>query len=191
MLKNLTHDEARKLKLQPFLIFQDDALRDMTIHYPITIEELQKISGVSETKAKRYGKPFVELISQYVEEKGIDRPEDFVMTVAPSHSFSKKKIIESIDRKMDFNDLAHMLNLELNELIDEIEKLVLNSGMRLNISYYLDEEVDPDLRDDIYDYFEDAPTIELPEACNALKDLHVDEDIIRLVRIQFYSDMAN
>ena len=192
MLKNLTHDEAKKYKVQPFVIFQDVSLEEMTIHYPITLEELQNITGVSASKARRYGQPFINLIKQYVEENEIERPSDFVMKVAPSRSQQKVTLIHSIDRKMDLDELAEMLHLERNELLTEIENLVINSGLKLNIGYYVDEEVDPDIQRDIYDYFqEEASSLSLQEACEALKDLHLDEDEIRLVRIKYCSEMAN
>ncbi len=192
MLKNLTHDEAKKHKVQPFVIFQDVSLEEMTIHYPITMEELQNITGVSASKARRYGEPFIELIKQYVEENEIERPSDFVMKVAPSRSQQKITLIHSIDRKMDLDTLAEMQHLDKNELLTEIENLVINSGLKLNIGYYVDEVVDPDVQRDIYDYFqEEATSLNLQEACEALRDLHLDEDEIRLVRIKYCSEMAN
>ncbi len=192
MLKNLTHDEAKRYKVQPFVIFQDTSLEEMTIHYPISLEELQNISGVSASKAKRYGKPFVDLIKQYVEENEIDRPSDFVMKVAPSRSQQKITLIHSIDRKMDLEELASLLHLDMNELLTEIEGLVINSGMKLNLSYYIEEQVDEDVKDAIYDYFQhDAKSLDIAAACEALKDLEVDEEVIRLVRIAYFSEMGN
>ncbi len=192
MLKNLTRDEAKRNKVQPFVIFQDTSLEEMTIHYPITLEELQNISGVSASKAKRYGQPFVDLIRQYVEENEIERPADFVMKVAPSRSQQKTTLIRSIDRKMDFEDITAMLHIDVGELLTELESLVINSGMKLNISYYIDEQVDDDVQEEIYDYFQnEAESLDLAAACEALKDLEVDEDIIRLVRIKYCSEMGN
>jgi len=192
MLKNLTQREAKKYKVQPFVIFQEVSLEEMTIHYPITLEELQNITGVSASKAKRYGQPFVDLIRQYVEENEIERPSDFVMKVAPSRSQQKITLIHYIDRKMDLDELADMLHIEHNELISEIENLVINHGLKLNIAYYVDQEIDADTQHDIYDYFQnEATSLSLQEACEALKDLHLDEDEIRLVRIKYCSEKAN
>ncbi|MGP1363258.1 MAG: RecQ family ATP-dependent DNA helicase [Bacteroides sp.] len=192
MLKNLTIDEAKKYKVQPFVIFQETSLEEMTIHYPISFEELQNITGVSASKAKRYGQPFIDLIKQYVEENEIERPSDFVMKVAPTRFQQKVALIHAIDRKTDLHELADMLHIDLSELIEEIENLVISKGMKLNIGYYVDQEVDSDLQEEIYDYFKnEAQSLSIQEACEAFRDMHIDEEIIRLVRIRFFSEVAN
>ena len=191
MLKNLRTDEAKRLKVPPFVIFQDTVLQEMTIHYPITVEELQYLGGVSLGKAKRYGKPFVELIKRYVEEQEIERPNDLVVKVVPNKSQQKVALIQCIDRKMDFEDIAEMRRIEMDELLKEVESLVA-SGLRLDISYFVDQVVPEDVQEEVYDYFRnEAQSDSLEEAMAALKGLDIEENELRLVRIKFLSEMEN
>ena len=191
MLKNLRTDEAKRLKVPPFVIFQDTVLQEMTIHYPITVEELQYLGGVSLGKAKRYGKPFVELIKRYVEEQEIERPNDLVVKVVPNKSQQKVALIQCIDRKMDFEDIAEMRRIEMDELLKEVESLVA-SGLRLDISYFVDQVVPEDVQEEVYDYFRnEAQSDSLEEAMAALKGLDIEENELRLVRIKFLSEMGN
>ena len=191
MLKNLRTDEAKRLKVPPFVIFQDTVLQEMTIHYPITVEELQYLGGVSLGKAKRYGKPFVELIKRYVEEQEIERPNDLVVKVVPNKSQQKVALIQCIDRKMDFEDIAEMRRIEMDELLKEVESLVA-SGLRLDISYFVDQVVPEDVQEEVYDYFRnEAQSDSLEEAMDALKGLDIEENELRLVRIKFLSEMGN
>jgi hypothetical protein len=191
MLKNLRTDEAKRLKVPPFVIFQDTVLQEMTIHYPITVEELQYLGGVSLGKAKRYGKPFVELIKRYVEEQEIERPNDLVVKVVPNKSQQKVALIQCIDRKMDFEDIAEMRRIEMDELLKEVESLVA-SGLRLDISYFVDQVVPEDVQEEVYEYFRnEAQSDSLEEAMAALKGLDIEENELRLVRIKFLSEMGN
>ena len=190
MLKDLRKDMSRKMKLQPWIIFGDPALDDMSILYPITIEELRSCQGVGEGKARKFGKEFVDLIRKYVEENDIDRPEDFVVKSAPTKSANKVYIIQSIDRQMSLEDIAQARGLDMSELLTEIEAIV-STGTRLNLDYYIRQEVDEDVVEEIYDYFKTEASSDSLD--NALKDLGGDyeEMEIRLVRIKFLCEVAN
>lgn len=191
MLKDLRKKIAKKKNLPPFVIFQDPSLEDMSIQYPITIEELQNITGVGVGKAKRYGKEFVELIKAYVDDKEIIRPQDMVVKSVANKSLLKVFIIQSIDRKMDFEDIANAKNLEMNELLNEIEAIV-NSGTKLSIDYYVNNVIDDEKRDEIFNYFKDeAETESIQEALEYLGEDEYTEEEIRLVRIKFISELGN
>ena len=190
MLKDLRRKVAKQQGLPPFVIFQDPSLEDMAVQYPITIEEMQNITGVGAGKAKRFGGEFIELIKAYVEEKEIIRPQDMVVKGVGSKSGNKIFIIQSIDRKMDFEDIARAKNLDFDELLTEIEGIV-NSGTRLDISYYVRNNVDEDKIQDIYLYFkEDAESDSLDAAIGELGSDYTEEEI-RLVRIQFMCEEGN
>ena len=190
MLKDLRRKVAKMNGLAPYVIFQDPSLEDMSIQYPITIEELQTVSGVGVGKAQKYGAEFIELIKKYVEEKEIIRPQDMVVKGVANKSNNKIFIIQSIDRKMDFEDIARARNLDMDELLTEIETIV-NSGTRLDIQYYLNTIMDEEKVDDIYLYFkEDAETDSLDAAIEELGSEYSEEEI-RLVRIKFISEVAN
>ena len=182
MLKDLRRSVAKKNDLPPYVIFQDPSLEDMSIQYPITMEELQTISGVGAGKAQKFGAEFIKLIKTYVEEKEIIRPQDLVVKGVANKSNNKIFIIQSIDRKMDFEDIAHARNLDMDELLSEIEAIV-NSGTRLDIQYYLNTVMDRDKVDDIYLYF-------MEDAIEELGSEYSEEEI-RLVRIKFISEVAN
>ncbi|MDR2814108.1 MAG: DNA helicase RecQ, partial [Prevotellaceae bacterium] len=151
-LKNLLLSEAKRLNQRPFVVFLETSLRDMAIHYPITVEELQTCQGVGAGKAQKYGKPFVELIGKYVQENGIERPQDIVVKSPSGKSASKQVIIRNIDRKMDLEDIADAINLSFSDLISKIETIV-NSGTKLNIDYYVQQHVDEEKYTEIIDYF--------------------------------------
>jgi ATP-dependent DNA helicase RecQ len=190
MLKELRKKVAKQHGLPPFVVFQDPSLEDMSVHYPITIEEMQSISGVGVGKAKKFGQPFIELIARYVEEKEIIRPQDMVVKGVANKSANKVYIIQSIDRQMDFADIAHAKDLDFDELLTEIETIV-NSGTRLNISYYIDEVMDEEKAEEIYLYFkEDAQSDSLGEAVKELGSDFTEEEI-RLVRIKFICEQGN
>ncbi|MBQ5737953.1 MAG: DNA helicase RecQ [Alistipes sp.] len=190
MLKDLRRKVAKQNGLAPYVIFQDPSLEDMSIQYPITMEEMQTISGVGVGKAQKYGAEFIELIKKYVEEKEIIRPQDMVVKGVANKSNNKIFIIQSIDRKMDFEDIARARNLDMEELLTEIETIV-NSGTRLDIQYYLNTIMDEDKVEDIYLYFkEDAETDSLDAAIEELGSEYSEEEI-RLVRIKFISEVAN
>ena len=190
MLKDLCKRVAKQHDLPPFVVFQETSLEDMAIQYPITLEEMQNISGVGVGKAKKFGEAFINLIKSYVEEKDIIRPQDMIVKGVAGRSGNKIFIIQSIDRKMDFEDIAHARDLDLDELLTEIEHIV-NSGTKLNINYYINEVMDADKIEDIYLYFkEDAKTDSLDEALTELGRDYSEEEI-RLVRIKFICEQGH
>lgn len=190
MLKDLRKRVARQQGLPPFVIFQDPSLEDMSIQYPITIGELQNITGVGAGKARRFGAEFVKLIKAYVEEKEIVRPQDMVVKAVANKSGIKIFIIQAIDRKMDFEDIARTKNLDFDELLSEIEGIV-NSGTKLDISYYIKEFMDEEKMEDIYLYFkEEAESDSLDAAVGELGSDYTEEEI-RLVRIKFICEQGN
>lgn len=190
ILKDLRKKMAKKLELPPFVIFQDPSLEDMAIQYPITVEELQNIVGVGAGKAKKFGKEFADTIKNYVEDKEIIRPQDMVVKSVVNKSGVKVFIIQSIDRKIPLHDIAEAKNLEMLELIDEIEAIV-NSGTKININYYLDDVMDEDRIEDIYEYFREAESESIREALDELEAEDYTEEEIRLVRIKFFSELGN
>ena len=189
VLKQLRRQMAQKLGVPGYVIFQDPSLEQMATMYPITTEELQQIQGVGAGKAKRYGKEFLDLIKQYCEENGIERPEELRVRTVAKKSIIKVKIIQSIDKQLALDDIAETLGLSFDELLDEVEAIVY-SGTKLNINYFIEEVIDDDHVDDIYDYFSESETDSLEAAINELGDEY-SEDEIRLVRIKFLSEMAN
>jgi len=190
ILKDLRKKISKQKDVPPFVIFQDPSLEDMAIQYPITLDELQNISGVGAGKAQRYGQEFIEIIKRYVEEKEILRPLDMVVKSVVNKSGIKVYIIQSIDMKRPLEDIAEAKGLEMSELLSEIEAIV-NSGTRLNLDYYIDSMVDEERQHDIYAYFrEEAETDSLEDAIKELGN-EFEEDEIRLVRIKFLSEMGN
>ena len=189
MMKDLRKKLSKRLQVPPYVIFQDPSLEAMATTYPITLEELKNIPGVGEGKAKRYGQEFIELIKRHVEENEIERPEDLRVRTVPNKSKLKVSIIQRIDRKVPLDEIAIANGLDFSELLDEIEAIVF-SGTRINIDYYLNEEMDEDYINDIYEYFKDSETDDLEEAIEELGGDYTEEDI-RLVRIKFLSEMAN
>ena len=191
MLKDLRKDLSRRLKLQPWVIFSDAALEDMSIMYPVSLDELQRCQGVGEGKARKYGKEFASLISKYVEENEIERPYDLsVMKTVRHNSDNRITIIQNIDRRMALEDIAEALGLEFDELLTEIESIV-QFGFKLNLNYYIEQNVDDDVVDEIYEYFRDEAESDSIE--DALKELGSDyeENEIRLVRLKFLCEVAN
>ncbi len=190
MLKDLRKDLSRKLKLQPWVIFSDQSLEDMSITYPITIDELKNCQGVGEGKARKFGKEFMSLIAKYVEENEIIRPDDFVVKSIVNKSANKVFIIQSVDRKLPLEDIADAKGLDMEELMNEIEAIVF-SGTKLNLDYYIDQNLDEDVVEEIYDYFkEDAESDSLEAAMEELGSDY-DEMEVRLVRIKFLCEVAN
>ena len=190
MLKDLRRAVARKLRLQPWVIFGDPSLEDMSIMYPITINELKNCQGVGEGKARKFGKEFLDLISKYVEENEITRPDDFVMKSLVNKSVNKVHIIQSIDRKLPLEDIADAKGMDMEELMTEIEAIVY-SGTKLDLDYYIEQTLDDDVVDEIFDYFHDEAESDSLEA--AMEDLRDDYDEleVRLVRIKFLCEVAN
>lgn len=190
MLKDLRKDLGKRLKLQPWIIFGDPALEDMSISYPISFDELKNCQGVGEGKARKFGEEFLTLIRKYVEENDIERPNDFVVKSAPNKSSNKVFIIQSIDRRMELEDIAEARDMEMDELISEIETIV-QSGMKLNLDYYIEDNIDEDIVEEIYDYFkEEAKSDDVDEA---IKELGPDyyEIEVRLVRLKFLCEIAS
>ena len=190
MLKDLRKDLAHRLKLQPWVLFSDPSLEDMSIMYPVTVDELKNCQGVGEGKARKYGKEFLALIAKYVEENEIERPDDFVVKSIVNKSANKVYIIQNIDRKMPLEDIASAKGLEMEELMDEIEGIVF-SGTRLNLDYYIEQTLDEDVVEEIYDYFmEEAESDSLEDAMADLSSDY-DEMEVRLVRVKFLCEVAN
>jgi ATP-dependent DNA helicase RecQ len=190
ILKDLRKKLSKQKDVPPFVIFQDPSLEDMAIQYPITIDELQNVSGVGAGKAQRYGQEFIEIIKKYVEEKEIIRPLDMVVKSVVNKSGIKVYIIQSIDMKRPLEDIAEAKGLEMPELVSEIEAIV-NSGTRINLDYYIDSTIDEERQHDIYSYFrEEAESDSLEDAIKELGN-EFEEEEIRLVRIKFLSEMGN
>ena len=189
MLKELRKKVAKKKDLPPFVIFQDPSLEDMALKYPVNIEELSNIHGVGEGKAKKYGKEFVELISRYVEENDISRPDDFVVKSTGANSALKLYIIQNVDRKLPLTDIASAKGMAMPEFIKEMEAIVY-SGTKLNIDYWLDDILDEDQQEEIHDYFLEAETDKIDEAMEEF-DGDYDDEELRLYRIKFISQVAN
>jgi len=189
LLRDERKKVAHKLELPPFVIFQDPSLEDMALKYPITLEELVNIHGVGEGKAKKYGKPFVELINRYVDENDISRPDDFVVKSTGSKSALKLYIIQNVDRKLSLDDIASAKGLKMNEFIKEMEAIVY-SGTKLNINYWLDDILDEDQQEEIHDYFLESETDNIDDAIDEF-DGDYDDEELRLYRIKFISEVAN
>lgn len=189
ILKDLRKKTARQLELPPYVIFQDPSLEAMATTYPITIEELQNIPGVGAGKAKRYGQAFVDIIRRHVEQNEIERPEDLRVRTVPNKSKQKIAIIQGIDRKIPLDVLANSKGLEFDELLDEIEAIVY-SGTKININYFINDAMDDDHLEDIFEYFKESESDDLNAAIEELGDDYTEEEI-RLVRIKFLSELAN
>jgi ATP-dependent DNA helicase RecQ len=190
LLKDLRKKVSKKLNLPPFVIFQDPSLSDMSIQYPITIEELKNIQGVGDGKARRYGKEFVALIKNYVEDNDIERAQDMVVKTVANKSKTKVEIIQAIDRKMSLEDIADSKSISMEELIGEIEAIV-NSGTKINIDYYINEILDEDHQEEVFDYFREAEEDSIQAALDELGDDEYSEEEIRLMRIKFMSELGN
>ncbi|WP_349351752.1 MULTISPECIES: DNA helicase RecQ [unclassified Flagellimonas] len=189
LLRDLRKKEAQKLGVPPFVVFQDPSLEDMSLKYPVTMQELINIQGVGEGKAKKYGKAFVELISKYVEENDVVRPDDLVVKSTGANSGLKLYVIQSVDRKLPLDDIASAKGLELPELIKEMEQIVF-SGTKLNIGYWIDEILDEDQQEEIHDYFLEADTDSISAAIEEFDGDYEDEEL-RLYRLKFISEVAN
>lgn len=190
MLKDLRRDEGKRLHLQPWIIFSDSSLEDMSIMYPETFDELIKCQGVGEGKAKKYGKPFLELITRYVEDNEISRPDDFLVRSMPNKSSDKIFIIQSVDRRMALEDIAEARNMEMSDLLSAMEGIV-ESGTKLNLDYYIDNNLDADVADELYEWFRtEAESDSLEDAIDALSGDY-EEMEIRLLRMKFLSEVAN
>jgi ATP-dependent DNA helicase RecQ len=189
MLRDLRKKVAKKLEVPPFVVFQDPSLEDMALKYPITNDELVNIHGVGEGKAKKYGKEFLELINRYVAENDIVRPDDLVVKSTGVNSVNKLYIIQNIDRKLPLDDIASSKGLTMDALVSEMEQIV-NSGTKLNIKYWIDEMLDDEQQEEIYDYFMESHSDNIEDA---LREFEGDYDLeeLRLMRIKFISEVAN
>ena len=190
MLKDLRKTMAKKMNLPPFVIFQDPSLEDMTIQYPITMDELTQIVGVGQGKAQKFGQPFLDLIKEYVEENEITRPNDMVIKSSVNRSALKISIIQNIDRKIPLEDIAHSKNMGFDELLTEIESIVA-SGTRLDINYYIEDNIDEYHQEDILEYFREADSDTVEDAMEALGVNDYVEEEVRLMRIKFFSEVGN
>ena len=189
LLVDLRKSLSKELDIPPFVIFQEPSLKDMCLQYPINMEELTNIQGVGMGKAQRYGEPFIDLIAHYVEENDIERPQDFTFKSLVNKSVSKVQLIQNIDRRLPLDDIAANQGKSLEDLIHEIESIV-NAGTRVNIDYHINNILDEENQDELYDYFQTAETDDLIEAFDEFDGLYSEEEI-RLMRIKFMSEMAN
>jgi ATP-dependent DNA helicase RecQ len=187
MLKDLRKKVARQKEVPPYVVFQDPSLEEMATNYPISMEELAYIQGVGAGKAKRFGKDFIALIKKHVDENDIERPQDLVVRTVADKSKFKVYIIQSIDRKLDLEDIAEAKGMEFDELLKEMEAIVY-SGTKLNLNYYIDEVIDEDKQEEILDYFYEADNDSIDEALDSLGEEEYSEEDIRLMRIVFHSE---
>lgn len=190
MLKDLRKKIAKQKSLPPFVIFQDPSLDEMCTHYPVTIDELKQIQGVGTGKAMKFGAPFVELIKKYVEDNDIDRPQDLVIKSTANKSALKVSIIQNIDRKISLEDIASSKGISYEDLLREVESIV-NSGTKLNIGYFVDEMIDQDRQDEVYDYFKTAENDAIESALDELGEEDYSFEDIQLMRIKFMSELGN
>lgn len=188
ILKDLRKKLAKQLDLPPYVIFQDTSMQDMATFYPINETELQNISGVGQSKAKKYGKPFIDIIAEYVRENEIERPEDMRIRTIPNKSKLKVAIVQLIDRKVSLEDIANTYDLDFSELLSELEAIVY-SGTKININYFISDVMEEEAVEDIFDYFKHSTTDNIE---TAMSELGVyEEDEIRLIRVKFISELAN
>jgi ATP-dependent DNA helicase RecQ len=190
LLKDLRKKIAKQENLPPFVIFQDTSLEDMATHYPINLEELKNISGVGAGKAAKFGKPFIELIGKYVEDNDIERPQDMVVKSVVNKSGLKVYIIQSIDRKVPLDAIAEAKGIEFGDLLTEVESIV-HSGTKVNIKYFIDEVIDEEKQEEIFDYFRSASSDSIADALKTLGEDDFSEEEVRLMRIKFMSEMGN
>ena len=190
MLMDLRKREAARLSIQPWIIFQEPSLQDMATYYPISTDDMTQISGVNKGKAVKYGKPFLNLIKEYIEENDIDRPTDFVMKQVANKSRNKVAIIQGIDRKLPLSDVADNASMSYEELLEEMN-VIADSGTKLNIDYFLEDELDEDVIEEIFDYFHEAESPDVNDAFNELKEDDITLEEILLVRVKFMNEIAN
>ncbi|MEN8957910.1 MAG: DNA helicase RecQ [Flavobacteriales bacterium] len=189
MLKELTKKVSQEKQIPPFAVFQQPSLQEMCLYYPLSMDELKNISGVGAGKAKRFGQPFLDVISKYVDENGIERPSDFVVKSVANKSALKIHIITSIDKKSDLEDIASQNNIKFDELITEIETIV-NSGTKINLDYFIDDMLGEEEQEEVFDYFMEAESDSIEEAYQEFEEEYEEEEL-RLMRIKFLSEVAN
>ena len=189
-LKDLLKQTAHRLKLPPYVIFQEVSLEEMAIQYPIKMDELVNITGVGQGKAQKFGKPFLDLIAKYVEENEIERPLDMVVKSIINKSGLKVYVIQNIDRKLPLEDIASSKGLSLTDLITEIESIV-SSGTKVNITYYINDILDEDKQEEAMEYFKESDSDSVAAALKELGEDEYTEEEIRLMRIKFMSEFGN
>lgn len=190
LLKDLRKKIAKQKSVPPFVVFQDPSLEEMCTHYPITIEELRQISGVGSGKAMKFGTPFIELIKKYVEDNDIERPIDLIIKTQANKSQMKVSIIQNIDRQIGLEDIADSKGITYEEILKEVESIV-NSGTKLNLNYFIDEVIDDDRQDEVFDYFRAAESDSIDDALNELGETDYTREEIQLMRIKFMSELGN
>jgi len=190
MLKDLRKKLAKQKNLPPFVVFQDPSLDEMCTHYPISIDELKQIQGVGSGKASKFGLPFIELIKKYVDENDIDRPVDLVIKSAANKSALKVSIIQNIDRQIALEDIASAKGISYDEILKELETIV-NSGTKLNLNYYINELIEDDRQDEVFDYFRATETDSIDEALSELGTDDYTREEVQLMRIKFLSELGN
>ncbi|MFC4210816.1 DNA helicase RecQ [Pedobacter lithocola] len=190
LLKDLRKKIAKQKSVPPFVVFQDPSLEEMCTHYPITSEELKQISGVGSGKAMKFGTPFIELIKKYVEDNDIERPIDLIIKTQANKSQMKVSIIQNIDRQIGLEDIADSKGITYEEILKEVESIV-NSGTKLNLNYFIDEVIDDDRQDEVFDYFRAAESDSIDEALNELGETDYTREEIQLMRIKFMSELGN
>jgi len=189
LLKDLRRAEAKKMDIPPYVVFQDPSLEDMALKYPISQNELLNIHGVGEGKARKYGQPFLKLISTYVEENDVVRPDDLVVKSTGANSALKLYIIQNIDRKLPLSDIASAKGMQIPDLVKTMEQIVF-SGTKLNIGYWVDEILDEDQQEEIHEYFLESETDNIQTAMDEF-DGEYDDEELRLYRLKFMSEVAN
>lgn len=190
LLKDLRKKIAKQKNVPPFVVFQDPSLEEMCTHYPITMEELRQISGVGSGKAMKFGTPFIELIKKYVDDNDIERPIDLIIKTQANKSQMKVSIIQNIDRQIGLEDIADSKGITYEEILKEVESIV-NSGTKLNLNYFIDEVIDDDRQDEVFDYFRAAESDSIDEALNELGETDYTREEIQLMRIKFMSELGN
>jgi len=190
LLKELRKKIAKQKSVPPFVVFQDPSLEEMCTHYPITMEELRQISGVGSGKAMKFGTPFIELIKKYVDDNDIERPIDLIIKTQANKSQMKVSIIQNIDRQIGLEDIADSKGITYEEILKEVESIV-NSGTKLNLNYFIDEVIDDDRQDEVFDYFRAAESDSIDEALNELGETDYTREEIQLMRIKFMSELGN
>jgi ATP-dependent DNA helicase RecQ len=190
MLLDLRKREAKRLNLQPWIIFSEPSLQDMATTYPTSLEDMLKITAVNQSKAAKYGRPFIALISQYLEDNDIEKPDEIIIRQVANKSKDKVTIIQGIDKKLPLSDLAKNVNITYEELLEELN-FIVDNGTKIDLDYYIEEEVDEDIIDEIYEYYKTAETDSLMDAYKKLKDEDITIEEISLVRIKFMSEFAN
>ncbi len=190
MLKDLRRSEANSHEVPPYVIFSENSIQEMATHYPLSMEDLANISGVSASKARRYGAPFLKMIQGYVEDNDIIRPMDYVMKQVANKSKKKVVIIQGIDKKLPLDEIADSNGLSMDELLDEMD-MIVDSGTKVNIDYYIEDNVDEYSLEDIFDYFMEAESGDVKVAYDELHEDDITMEEIRLVRIKFMSELGN